>query len=80
VRVAGRRIGKRVEILVRDGGPGLAPDSAGRIFEPFFTTKDKGMGIGLYLAKRIVEAHGGTIGARDPEGGGTEFRIELPGA
>ena len=44
------------------------------------STKSSGMGIGLYLTKRIVEAHGGTIEARSPEGGGTEFRIELPGA
>jgi len=80
VRAGGRRIGRRVEIVVRDGGPGLAPEAAARIFEPFFTTKDKGMGIGLYLAKKIVEAHGGTIGARGAEGRGTEFRIELPGA
>ncbi len=80
VRAGGRRIGRRIEILVRDGGPGLAPEAASRIFEPFFTTKEKGMGIGLYLTKRIIEAHGGTVEARGAGTGGTEFRIELPGA
>jgi len=80
VQAAGRRAGRSVEVLIRDRGPGLAPGAAARVFEPFYTTKEKGMGIGLYLTKRIVEAHGGTIEARSPEGGGTEFRIELPGA
>jgi signal transduction histidine kinase len=80
VEAGGRRIGNKVEILVRDGGPGLSPEAAGRIFEPFYTTKEKGMGIGLYLTKRIIEAHGGTIAVHSREGKGTEFRIELPGA
>ena len=80
VAAGGRRIGNRVEILVRDGGPGLPAEAAGRDFEPFYTTKEKGMGIGLYLTKRIIEAHGGTIAVHSREGEGTEFRIELPGA
>lgn len=80
VRAGGRRAGKRIEIRVRDGGPGLTPEAAALVFEPFYTTKEKGMGIGLYLTKRIIEAHGGTIEARSGNGQGTEFRIELPGA
>jgi signal transduction histidine kinase len=80
VRAGGRRIGKRVEVLIRDEGPGLTAAAAGRIFEPFFTTKAQGMGIGLYLTKRIIEAHGGTIEAHSRESEGTEFRIDLPGA
>jgi len=80
VRAGGRQAGKKIEIWVRDDGPGLAPEAAALVFEPFFTTKEKGMGIGLYLTKRIVEAHHGTIEARSRDGGGTEFRIELPGA
>jgi two-component system sensor histidine kinase AtoS len=78
--VEGRRNKKRVEIRVRDEGPGIPPKAMARVFEPFYTTKEKGMGIGLFLAKKIVEAHGGTIEARSREGEGTEFRIELPGA
>ncbi len=80
VRARGRRIGKKVEVIVHDGGPGLPPEAAARVFEPFYTTKEKGMGIGLYLTRRIIEAHGGTIDVRGREGHGTEFRIELPGA
>jgi signal transduction histidine kinase len=80
IRAAGRRSGGRVEIVIRDEGPGLPAEAAARVFEPFYTTKDKGMGIGLYLTKRIIEAHGGTIEVRSREGEGTEFRIDLPGA
>jgi signal transduction histidine kinase len=80
VHAGGRRAGKKIEIRVRDGGPGLPPEAAALVFEPFYTTKEKGMGIGLYLTKRIIEAHGGTIEARGVAGQGTEFRIELPGA
>ena len=80
VHAGGRRAGKRVEIRVRDGGPGLPPEAAALVFEPFYTTKEKGMGIGLYLTKRIIEAHGGTIEVHGGNGPGTEFRIELPGA
>jgi len=80
VLVAGRRAGSGAEIVVRDEGPGFTEEAAARLFDPFYTTKETGMGIGLYLAKRIVEAHGGTIGARGREGGGAEFRIILPGA
>ena len=80
VHASGRRAGKRVEIRVRDGGPGLPPEAAALVFEPFYTTKEKGMGIGLYLTKRIIEAHGGTIEVHGGNGPGTEFRIELPGA
>jgi len=79
VRATGRRYGKRIEVTIRDDGPGFPVEAAARIFEPFYSTKEKGMGIGLYLAKRIIEAHGGTIEVRSREGGGTEFRIELPG-
>ncbi len=79
VRISAHKSGKKAEILIRDDGPGLPPRVRDRIFEPFFTTKDKGMGIGLYLTRRIIEAHGGTIEARSREGAGTEFRIELPG-
>jgi signal transduction histidine kinase len=75
-----RRNKKKVEIQVRDEGPGLPPGAVGRIFEPFFSTKETGMGIGLFLTKKIIEAHGGKIDVRSREGKGTEFRIELPGA
>jgi signal transduction histidine kinase len=79
VEVEARRHKKNVTIEVRDTGPGIPPEVLPRVFEPFFSTKKKGMGIGLYLAQRIVEAHGGTIEAALREGGGTRFLIQIPG-
>ncbi len=67
-----------VVVSVRDRGEGIAADAAGRIFEPFFTTKASGMGMGLAICRSIVEAHGGTLQARRPEQGGSEFVFRLP--
>ncbi len=50
-----------LQVAVRDNGPGLTPEQRARIFEPFYTTKTKGTGLGMAIAKRIVEAHGGQI-------------------
>lgn len=65
-------------VEVRDRGPGLAPEVRARLFEPFVTTKRNGTGIGLAIARRIAEAHGGRIEASAREGGGTVFRLTLP--
>jgi signal transduction histidine kinase len=65
---------------VCDSGPGIAPEMAGKLFTPFASTKPTGTGLGLSLARRIVEEHGGRIsGANRPEGGAC-FTIELPRA
>ncbi len=66
-----------LRLSVRDNGPGLNAEQQQRIFEPFFTTKTKGTGLGMAIAKRIVEAHGGRI-AVGPEGPGAEILIILP--
>jgi signal transduction histidine kinase len=65
-------------IEVADTGPGIGDADGGRIFDPFFTTKALGSGLGLFIARRIVEDHAGTIhAARGPEGG-CMFTIHLP--
>jgi PAS domain S-box-containing protein len=65
-------------VAVHDNGPGLTPEQCQRIFEPFFTTKTKGTGLGMAIAKRIVEAHGGQITVGANQGCGAEILITLP--
>ena len=69
-----------VELGVADRGPGVPDDQRETIFEPFFTTKSTGSGLGLAVAKRIAEAHEGTIEVQDRDGGGARFVMRLPGA
>jgi signal transduction histidine kinase len=66
------------EISIADTGPGIRAAELARIFDPFVTTKDKGMGMGLSIARTIVGAHGGTIRAENQPDGGAIFRVELP--
>ena len=65
-------------IEVRDEGPGIAADVLDKIFTPFFTTKSRGSGLGLPTAKRLIEAHHGSISVASPPGGGTIVTIRLP--
>jgi signal transduction histidine kinase/FixJ family two-component response regulator len=67
-----------VRVSVQDNGPGLGAEQRQRIFDPFFTTKTKGTGLGMAIAERIVEAHGGTIAVGPGAGGGAEILITLP--
>ncbi len=67
-----------LEIGFADDGPGLDASQRQRIFEPFFTTKTKGTGLGMAIAKRIVESHGGQIGVRDRSSPGAEIAVVLP--
>jgi two-component system, NtrC family, sensor histidine kinase HydH len=64
--------------VVRDFGPGLPDGARDRIFDPFFTTRTNGTGLGLAVARRAVELHGGTLTAEDHPEGGAVFRITLP--
>jgi two-component system sensor kinase FixL len=67
-----------VEAYVADTGPGLAPEIAAHLFEPFVTGKPEGMGVGLSIARNIIEAHGGQIWAERNAEGGATFRFSLP--
>jgi len=68
-----------VTVEVRDGGPGIPEDVRARVFDPFFTTKARGGGLGLSIARRTVELHGGTMTLDCPASGGTVVTIHLPG-
>jgi signal transduction histidine kinase len=65
-------------VTVRDNGPGIPTEHLGQLFESFFSTKRKGMGLGLSIARTLVEAHGGQIRAENGEGGGALFTVTLP--
>jgi len=66
------------ELVVSDRGPGIPADRLKEIFEPFFTSKAQGMGMGLSIARTIVEAHNGRIWAENHPGEGASFQIRLP--
>jgi signal transduction histidine kinase len=72
--------GGGVMVTIEDRGRGLTPEASERMFEPFFTTKKKGMGLGLSIARTVVEAHGGSLSASPGPLGGTVFRFTIPGA
>jgi two-component system, LuxR family, sensor kinase FixL len=67
-----------IQLAFRDNGPGLNAEQRQRIFDPFFTTKTKGTGLGMAIAKRIVEAHGGQIGVGSGSDRGAELLVILP--
>jgi signal transduction histidine kinase/ABC-type uncharacterized transport system substrate-binding protein len=72
------RVEKFAELSVSDRGPGIPEDKIKEVFEPFFTTKAEGMGMGLSIARTIIEAHNGLIWAKNRDHGGASFRIRLP--
>jgi two-component system NtrC family sensor kinase len=67
-----------VLVTVQDNGPGIDPDARDRIFDAFFSTKSSGMGMGLFICRSIIEAHGGHLRATPAEPGGTIFHLVLP--
>jgi PAS domain S-box-containing protein len=78
IHVAIARDGGTWTISVADTGPGMPPEVKARVFEPFFTTRSRGTGLGLPIARRVVEAHGGTIVVDSPASGGTVVSMSLP--
>ncbi len=75
--IAGERSGG-IHISIIDTGPGIPKERLERIFEPFYSTSPKGFGLGLALAKKIVDAHGGSIYVSSKKGDGANFTISIP--
>ena len=78
IRISVTSIDDLCQITIADQGPGIAPEVLEKLFTPFFTTKARGTGLGLSTAKRLVEAHGGTLAIASPATGGTSATIRLP--
>src|SRR5260221_565366 len=72
------RVEKFAELSVSDRGPGIPEDKLKEVFEPFFTCKAEGMGMGLSIARTIIEAHQGLIWGKNRDHGGASFRFKLP--
>jgi len=78
VTVSARSAGDSILVELRDTGSGMGPDIASQLFTEWFSTKAKGTGLGLSLARRVVEAHGGTLAFETEEGVGTTFSMTIP--
>ncbi len=78
VEVSVRRAGRTLVLEVADRGPGVPEADRERIFEPFFTGKTSGTGLGLALARRVTELHGGRLSVHTSPHGGALFRAEIP--
>ncbi len=72
------RVENFAQLSVSDRGSGIPEDKLKKVFEPFFTSKAEGMGMGLSIARTIVEAHHGLVWAKNRDHGGASFRIRLP--
>jgi signal transduction histidine kinase len=78
LRIAGRNFDSKLEISVSDTGPGITREVLENIWNPLHTTKAKGIGLGLSIAKRIVEAHGGCLSVETTLGKGSTFTVAIP--
>ena len=77
-QLEGKARGRSLRITVADNGKGIAVAQQASIFEPFYTTRSDGTGLGLTIAKKIVEQHDGRIEVESEEGKGTRFAIVWP--
>jgi two-component system sensor kinase FixL len=80
ITVLVQAVDTQVEVAVSDAGHGIAADMLSHVFEPFFSTKPNGLGMGLAISRTIIEAHRGSIWAKNNEAGGATFTITLPAA
>jgi signal transduction histidine kinase len=76
--VPGAKRGSFIKISFQDTGRGIPEDVKGKVFEPFYSTKEGGIGLGLSIAQRIVQEHGGEIGLESSPGKGTIFYLTIP--
>jgi len=76
--IATTRSRDNVHITFKDTGEGMTTESLAKLWSPLFTTKAKGMGFGMAIAKRLVEAHGGSINVESKLGKGSTFTVTLP--
>lgn len=76
--IVARTIGSRVRVTITDTGIGIPPEDLNRIFDPYFSKKRGGTGLGMSIAKRIIEGHEGTIAVTSESGKGTQVNIEFP--
>lgn len=67
-----------VTFIVHDNGSGILEDDKAMVFEPFYTTKREGIGLGLYIVKKVAEAHGGSVKIESSKEGGTTFILKIP--
>ncbi len=79
IHVSARKHKRFVMLRILDAGPGISREDLPHIFDPFFSRKQEGLGIGLYLSKKIIDAHNGNLRADSLPGKGTAFVIQLPG-
>ena len=68
----------KLQVVVRDDGVGIAPEHVGKLFQPYFTTKTNGTGLGLFVTRKLIAEHGGTVEFESAPGQGTVFRVNLP--
>jgi signal transduction histidine kinase len=78
IEIAAEHEGPSLVVSIRDDGHGIAPEDAGRLFQPYFTTKNHGTGLGLFVTRKLVADHGGSVEFSSTPGQGTVFRVRLP--
>jgi signal transduction histidine kinase len=78
LRIETHSLKNRISVVISDSGSGIPPDQKEKIFNYYYTTKEKGVGLGLPIAHRIIEAHGGQLTVESKVGVGTKVTITLP--
>jgi signal transduction histidine kinase len=78
LRIEAKTLRQGVEVMISDSGCGIPPEQMETIFDYYYTTKEKGVGLGLPIAHRIIEAHGGQLRIESQVGSGTKVTVTLP--